>query len=84
MTAAKKVRYGADELRLVVKAMDATREDFNLRFSAEQLVTIYKAMLASGWDFYPDQWTESQVQAALRGVVPKWDADERPIEDASP
>jgi hypothetical protein len=71
---------GAEELRRIVRVMGDVRESFNDRFSAEQLLVIYRAHQACGWDYYPDQWTEGQVQAALRGVLPKWDDGERPIE----
>jgi hypothetical protein len=71
-------RTGAEELRRIVRAMNDTRESFNDRFSAEELVAIYRAMFASGWDYYPDQWSEEQVQAALRGIAPSWDDAEQP------
>jgi hypothetical protein len=74
-------RSGADLLRLIVRHMDATRESFNDRFSARQLITIYSAMLASDWDFYPDTWTARQVREALRGFPPKWNGDEQPTYD---
>ncbi len=64
---------GADELRKIVRAMDDTREGFNDRYTAEQLVAIYRAMFASGWDIYPDQWSAEQVEDALRGEVPKFE-----------
>ncbi len=70
---------GCDELRRIVRAMDDTREGFNQRFTAEQLVRIFRAMFASGWDIYPDTWPAWMVKAALRGVVPKFDDNEQPI-----
>lgn len=71
-------RSGADELRLIVCNMDCSREGFLDQFTAEQLVTLYRAHLACGWDFLPDSWTPRQVREALRGIVPMWDDDERP------
>lgn len=70
------MRTGAGELRRIVRAMDDTREDFLDRFTAEQLVTIYRAMFASEQDVCPDLWTEEQVQGALRGEVPNFENDE--------
>lgn len=69
-----------DELRHIVKNYDSMNEDFNQHYDIKQLVTLHRAMLASGWDFYPDRdWTARQIDEALRGIVPMWDSDERPI-----
>jgi len=70
---------GADELRRIVNVLNNTREGFNDRFSARELVRIGKAYLACGWDFTPDQWTAKQVREALAGKVPAWDEDENPL-----
>lgn len=48
--------------------------------SAEQWLRIYDAYHECGWDFTPDQWTDWQIKGALRGVVPQWDENERPID----
>lgn len=72
-------RSGADELRTIARNMDATTESFNDRFTAEQLLTIGRAFLASEWDFYPDQWTARQVREALKGKPPRWDDNEKPV-----
>lgn len=63
---------GPDELRRIVRNMDACTEDFNCRFSAEQLLLLGRALLASEWDIYPDEWTERQIREALGGKPPKW------------
>jgi hypothetical protein len=75
-----RVDTGADELRLIVKNMGNCRESFLQAYSAEQLLMLFRMQLASGWDFYPDQWTHGQVAAALRGVAPTWDTDENPTQ----
>jgi len=72
-------RTGAEELRLIVENMNITREDFNDRFTAEQLVQIGRMLLASEWDIYPDQWSDRQVREALAGKPPRFDARERPV-----
>lgn len=70
---------GADELRRIVNVLNNTRESFNERFSARELVRLGKAYLACGWDFTPDKWTEKQVREALAGKVPAWDDNENPL-----
>jgi hypothetical protein len=70
---------GGDELRLIVRNMDSTRESFNDSYTTEQLIQIYRMQLASEWDFYPDQWTARQVREALAGKVPRWTDDEKPL-----
>lgn len=70
---------GIDTLRAVVRYFDAQNEAFCQGFTPEQLVQLYRMSLASGWDFYPDQWTSRQISEALAGVVPRWDANERPV-----
>jgi hypothetical protein len=47
---------GADELRRVVSNMDTTSESFNDDFTAEQLLQIYRMLVLSEWDIYPDEW----------------------------
>jgi hypothetical protein len=61
---------GIDELR---RMLDSNNEDFNQRFTAEQLLAICRANRQCDWDYYPCQWTGAQVQTALRGEVPRWD-----------
>lgn len=74
-------RTGAEELRLIVSNMDATREGFNDDKTVEQLIQIGRMLLASEWDIYPDQWTRRQVREALKGRPPTWDDQERPTYD---
>lgn len=71
---------GADELRQIVRAMNDTRESAMDGYSAPEIVRMFQCMQRSGWDFYPDQWTKGQRDAAaLLGHVPKFDDDGRPL-----
>lgn len=70
---------GIDFLRNMVQAISYCNEDFLCRYTVEQLLAIWEACLASEFDMYPDQWTPAQVRAALRGWVPAWDEDGKPI-----
>lgn len=72
MKASKSDRTGAEELRLIVRNMDNCNESFNDRFTAEELIKIGRAWLASEWDISPDEWHEEQVQDALKGIPPKF------------
>ena len=40
---------------------------------------LWRAMRASEWDIYPDDWSAEQVQAALRGVPPTWTDTGEPL-----
>lgn len=70
---------GIEELRRAVNLFGNTCESFNQDYSAEQLITIYRAYLASGWDITPDRWTARQTREALAGHMPQWED-----EDGSP
>jgi hypothetical protein len=73
-------RTGIEELRHLVEIFNACNETFNDPFTAEELIRLYRVHLASGWDFYPDQWDERQVRDAIdHGIAPRWDKRERPI-----
>jgi hypothetical protein len=67
-----------EDLRGVVRLFDGCREGFNERFSAPQLIKLWRAYKASDWDYAPDQWTPRQVREALRGIPPQWDEDCKP------
>ena len=67
-----------DHLRLMVRNLDHCNETFNQQFSYQELWLIHRAWMLSGWDIYPDQWSERQVREALNGRPPEWDDDERP------
>ncbi len=66
---------GIDKLRRMVDNFDSNHEEFNTRFTVEQLVIIHDAWMKSDWDINPDQWTKRQVQEALKGVPPNWIGD---------
>lgn len=72
---------GADLLRHIVRNMDTTAEYANDDLAIDEIVAIHIALLMSEWDFYPDQWTEAQKQAAIRyGEPPRFDDQtERPL-----
>jgi hypothetical protein len=76
---------GIEELRACVEALNNCREDFlnpeRDTMSAEQLLKIWRMWQESGktWDIWPDQWTKRQVKEALRGVVPRWNAQGKPV-----
>ena len=70
---------GAEELRAAVRLFDRCRESFLACFTAEELLRLARAARRAKWDFYPDQWTEAQIQIALRGGTPEWDAEGRPL-----
>ena len=70
---------GREELSLIASNMDSTRCSAIDDYTTEQLLKIYRAQLASGWDFLPDQWTSRQHREALKGIVPQWDENEMPI-----
>lgn len=70
---------GIEELRRAVNLFGNTREDFNTDYTAEELIKIYRAYKASGWDITPDEWTQKQVDHALRkGRAPSWDDNGNP------
>jgi hypothetical protein len=70
---------GIDTLRKAVNVFNNCNESFNDAWTAEQLLAIYRAYQKCGWDITPDQWEPWQVQDALQGKAPIWDANERPV-----
>lgn len=82
MTVDKRIyvdKMNIEEMRMFVKWCDWQREGFLERFTLPQLVKLFNACQLCGWDFFPDQWTDRQVRAALlRDEVPDWHDDERP------
>ncbi len=73
-------RTPAETLRLIVRNLNDTPEDFNDRFTLEQLIAIGRAHLASEWDIPPERWTQSQLVDALTdGRAPEWHDDGTPL-----
>lgn len=77
MPTIKPTMTGIEELRAAVAFFDTCRESFNMAtgdkdrdWTAEQLLKLWRAMRASGWDISPDQWTDKQLKQALRGIAP--------------
>src|ERR1051326_226964 len=65
---------GAEELRHIVNNLNATQEWVWDEYTAEQILTLHRAWMASGWDIYPDAWTKKQRdQAANSGIIPQFD-----------
>lgn len=76
---------GIDQLRTAVRLFANCNESFNQQFTAEELLTLWRAYRDCGWDIAPDAWTPRQVREALAGKVPKWQPrDERPTYDPAP
>jgi len=74
--------YGIELLRRVVHLFDTCNETFNYRWTPEELIKLAKVCWESGWDFYPDQYTERQLYEALtHGRAPKWNDQEKPVYD---
>lgn len=67
-------RKGIELLRYAVHMLSSSKEDVNMRFSAPQLLRIADAVQKCEWDFYPDQWSERQLQECVQfGMTPKWE-----------
>lgn len=70
--------YDIEKMRMAINAFSYCNETFLQRYSVKELFKIHWAMMASEWDFLPDQWTDRQVREALKGIVPCWDDEEQP------
>lgn len=62
-----------ERMRDVVRLFNACSEEFASRFTEKQLVTLWLAYRACGWDITPDSWSEQQVKDALKGRAPDFD-----------
>lgn len=78
-----RARTALEELQELVCNFTHVRESFSDRFTAEQLLAIHRAWLASEHDIAPDEWTERQIRAALEGIAPAWDENLTPIHSAN-
>jgi hypothetical protein len=58
---------GIEELRIAVRLFNNCRESFNERYTAEQLLLLYRAYARSDWDITPDEWADDELDAALAG-----------------
>lgn len=63
---------GAEELRKALNVINGMRESFNDRYTAAQLITPWRALHACEWDITPDEWSDRQVNEALRGIIPQF------------
>lgn len=64
-----------DTLGKIVRNMGNTNGSAYEGMSIMQLLQLGIMHLESGWDFYPDQWTWSQIRQALMGFPPNWHSD---------
>lgn len=78
------MHLGIEELRRAVCLFNNCNEGFNQQFGAEQLIIIYRAYKACGWDITPDRWEWWQVRDALMGLVPQWDNRQKPTASKEP
>lgn len=68
---------GIEELRKIVAFYSWQCEDFNTEFTIAQLIKLYRIHQQTGWDIYPDRWSDWQINAALnRDIIPQWETDE--------
>lgn len=66
-----------NELRAAVTALNECREDFLDKYPAADLLNIWRAWRACGWDIYPDQWTDRQLrEATTLRIIPRWIASD--------
>ena len=70
---------GIDELKALAYVLGHWRDDFARKFTAEQLLVLFRVFRAGKWDICPDQWSERQVQEALAGITPEFDDNDQPV-----
>lgn len=70
-----------EKLRHLANISGDVRESLWDGLTRAEILRVCDAWMASGWDFYPDQWTPQQLSDAIRyGITPAWDPKtERPI-----
>ena len=68
-----------EKIRHIGKMSTFVTESFWDGMTRAEIFAIYDAWMESEWDFMPDEWAKWQVSAAKRGVVPKWDNNEKPV-----
>jgi hypothetical protein len=61
---------GVERLRRAIGILDYCNETFNYRWTAAELLKIVDAHLRSGWDIFPDEWSEDQLRAAIDHGTP--------------
>jgi hypothetical protein len=49
------------------------------RFTAEELLQLWRMYHVCEYDIPPHQWTEEQINLALNGIAPSWDDDTEPV-----
>jgi hypothetical protein len=71
--------YDIEKMRMAINTFAYCNETFLQRYNVKQLMKIHSIMVSCEWDFLADQWTERQLREALKGIVPKWDDNEKPV-----
>lgn len=65
---------GIEYLRTAVESLNTLRETTFDNLSTEEILRMYDAWLACEWDIYPDQWSDDQLEGAIKlGLVPNFD-----------
>lgn len=74
-------RTEIEKLRHYANISESVRESLWDGMTRAEILRVCDAWMASGWDFYPDQWTPAQLADATRyGIAPAWHpATETPI-----
>lgn len=70
----------AEELRSIVNMLNSQPEDFNDKYTVDQLIKLGRAYLVDETVPYPAFWTERQIWKALRGTPPCWDINGKPVD----
>lgn len=71
-----KTLTGVDRLRAMVKFFGDVNEEFNQRYSVEELERIYSCYCRSEFRVYPDGWEPWQIEDALAlNLPPKFSVD---------
>ncbi len=64
---------GFSELQEASSLFGDCNYGFVCKYTAEQLLKIYRIHKKTGWDIYPDSWEERQIQEALHlDKIPRW------------
>lgn len=63
-----------EKLRHIGRLSEEVRESLWDGMTRAEILRVFDAWMASGWDFYPDQWLPAQLADAIRyGIAPAWD-----------
>lgn len=65
--------YGITEFRQAAVVLSYCSEWFLMRFTAEELLQLSRAICSCNRYVPPEDWTEQQVLQAIMGRTPDWD-----------